>query len=78
MKTLKKAAVIGAVAYGGYQLGENKIHRLPLLFFDNNHHFLVVSGKLSAGYGSWGWGRQHGYGFNDWNSWREVDGFMCR
>lgn len=52
---LKKAAVIGAVAYGGYQLG-----------------------KLSAGYGNWGWGRSHGYGFNDWNQWREVDGFLCR
>lgn len=35
-------------------------------------------GKLSAGYGSWGYGRQHGYGFNDWNRWREVDGFLCR
>ena len=35
-------------------------------------------GKLSAGYSSWGWGRQHGYGFNDWNRWREVDGFLCR
>ena len=55
MKTLKKAAVIGAVAYGGYQLG-----------------------KLSGHYNSWGWGRQHGYGFNDWNRWREVDGFLCR
>ena len=55
MKTLKKAAVIGAVAYGGYQLG-----------------------KLSGGYSHWGWGRSHGYGFNDYNRWREIDGFMCR
>jgi len=54
-KTLKKAAVIGAVAYGSYQLG-----------------------KLAGGYSSWGWGRSHGYGFNDWNRWREVDGFLCR
>ena len=53
--TLKKAAVIGAAAYGGYQLG-----------------------KLTSGYGGWGWGRSHGYGFNDWNRWREIDGFMCR
>ena len=53
--TLKKAAVIGAAAYGGYQLG-----------------------KLTSHYGSWGWGHQHGYGFNDWNRWREIDGFMCR
>ena len=48
---LKKAAVIGAVAYGGYQLG-----------------------KLSGSFGSWG----AGYQFNDWNKWREADGFMCR
>ena len=53
--TLKKAAVIGAAAYGGYQLG-----------------------KLTSGYGGWGWGRSHGFGFNDWNRWREIDGFMCR
>jgi len=52
---LKKAAVIGAVAYGGYQLG-----------------------KLSAGYGNYGWGRQHGYGFNQWNRDREADGMLCR
>ena len=55
MKTLKKAAVIGAVAYGGYQLG-----------------------KLSSGYSHWGWGHSHGYGFNDWNRWRGMDGFLCR
>lgn len=52
---MKKAAVIGAVAYGGYQLG-----------------------KLSAGYGNYGWGRQHGYGFNQWNRDREADGMLCR
>lgn len=55
MSTLKKAAVIGAVAYGSYQIG-----------------------KLSAGYSHWGWGQQNGYGFNDWNRWREMDGFLCR
>jgi len=54
MKTLKKAAVIGAVAYGGYQLG-----------------------KLSTGYGHWNH-HPRGYGFNDWNRDREIDGFMCR
>ena len=53
--TLKKAAVIGLAAYGGYQLG-----------------------KLSGRFGGWGYGHQHGYGFNDWNRWREIDGFMCR
>ena len=47
--------MIGAVAYGGYQLG-----------------------KLSAGYGNYGWGRQHGYGFNQWNRDREADGMLCR
>ena len=52
---LKKAAVIGAVAYGGYQIG-----------------------KLTGRYSSWGWGNQHGYRFNDWNNWREIDGFLCR
>ena len=35
-------------------------------------------GKLSAGYSRWGWGRPHGYGINDYNRWREVDGFLCR
>lgn len=55
LRTLKKAAVIGAAVYGGYQLG-----------------------KLSGSFHNWGWGRSHGYGFNDWNRWREVDGFLCR
>lgn len=53
MKTLKKAAVIGAVAYGGYQIG-----------------------KLTGKFGSWG--SRGSWGFNDWNKWREIDGFMCR
>ena len=52
---LKKAAVIGAVAYGSYQLG-----------------------KMSGSYSNWGWGQQRGYGFNDYNRWREIDGFLCR
>ncbi len=51
--TLKKAAVIGASVYGGYQLG-----------------------KLTSRFGHYGGGYR--YGFNDWNRWREVDGFMCR
>jgi hypothetical protein len=33
-------------------------------------------GKLSGRFGSYGYGR--GWGFNDWNRWREIDGFMCR
>ncbi len=56
---LKKAAVIGATAYGSYQIG-----------------------KLVGRFGSGGYGYGHGhggnYGFNDWNRWREIDGFMCR
>ena len=54
--TLKKAAVIGATAYGAYQLGK-------------------LSGRFSSpgyGYGN------RGYGYQQWNSWREVDGFLCR
>ena len=53
---LKKAAVIGATAYGAYQLGK-------------------LSGRFSSpgyGYGN------RGYGYQQWNSWREVDGFLCR
>jgi len=55
---LKKAAVIGATAYGAYQLG-----------------------KLSNRFGGYGGGYGYGghrYGYNDWNRWREIDGFMCR
>jgi len=58
--TLKKAAVIGAVAYGAYSLGR-------------------LSGGTSYGSGYGGWhGHPQGYGFNQWNRDREVDGFMCR
>jgi len=52
-KTLKKAAVIGAVAYGSYQLG-----------------------KMSGNFGRYHHGGQWGY--NDYNKWRQQDGFMCR
>jgi len=52
--TLKKAAVIGAVAYGSYQIG-----------------------KMSTGYNSWH-NHPRGYGFNQWNRDREIDGFLCR
>ncbi len=34
-----------------------------------------LSGKFSN-FGGYGGGRR--YGFSEWNSWREVDGFMCR
>ena len=33
-------------------------------------------GKLAAKYSSWKSG-QH-WDFNNWNDWREVDGFLCR
>jgi len=49
---LKKAAVIGAVAYGSYQIG-----------------------KATARFASWS---HRGWGFNDWNRWREQDGHLCR
>ena len=52
---LKKAAVIGAVAYGGYQLG-----------------------KLSTGFGNYGWAHQHGYSFKTWNRDRKAAGMLCR
>ena len=35
-------------------------------------------GKLTGRFGSYGYGRGGGWGFNDWNRWREIDGFMCR
>merc|ERR1719312_1533962 len=49
---LKKAAVIGAVAYGSYQIG-----------------------KATARFTHWS---HSGWGFNDWNRWREQDGHLCR
>ena len=56
-KNLAKAAVIGATAYGAYQIGK-------------------LSGRFSSGYGGFGGGRH--YGYNDYNRWREIDGFLCR
>lgn len=55
---LKKAAVIGATAYGAYQLGK-------------------LSGRFSGYGGGYGYGG-HRYGYNEWNRWREIDGFLCR
>merc|ERR1711892_694612 len=49
---LKKAAVIGAVAYGAYQIG-----------------------KATSRFAHWS---HQGWGFNDWNRWREQDGHLCR
>eukprot|EP00090_Calanus_glacialis_P028914 TRINITY_DN46358_c0_g1_i1.p1 TRINITY_DN46358_c0_g1~~TRINITY_DN46358_c0_g1_i1.p1 ORF type:complete len:202 (-),score=57.48 TRINITY_DN46358_c0_g1_i1:95-700(-) len=49
---LKKAAVIGAVAYGAYQIG-----------------------KATTRFAHWS---HQGWGFNDWNRWREQDGHLCR
>lgn len=49
---LKKAAVIGAVAYGSYQLG-----------------------KATARFAHWS---HTGWGFSDWDRWRQQDGHLCR
>ena len=35
-------------------------------------------GKLTGKYSSWKWGKSKGIDFDDWNDWREVDGFLCR
>jgi len=35
-------------------------------------------GKLTGRFSSYGYGGRGGWGFNDWNRWREIDGFMCR
>ena len=43
--------MIGAVAYGSYQIGK-------------------LSGKFSGYHG--------GYNWNQYNSWRSTDGFLCR
>ena len=50
---LKKAALVGAGVYAGYQLAKLSSK------FDHRR-------------------RVGDYDFDDWNSWREVDGFMCR
>jgi len=50
---LKKAAIVGAGVYGGYQLGK-------------------LTSKFSGYRGGGGWG------YSDYNKWREVDGFLCR
>lgn len=54
---LKKAAVIGATAYGAYQIGK-------------------LSGRF-GNYGGYGMGGRR-YGYNEYNRWREIDGFLCR
>lgn len=55
LKTLKKAAIIGAGAYVGYKLT-----------------------KMTAKFAAWSLGLNNGWSFNDWNRWREADGFLCR
>ena len=49
--------MIGATAYGAYQLGK-------------------LSNSFGGYHGGYGGGRRWGY--NDWNNWREIDGFLCR
>ena len=57
---LKKAAVVGATAYGAYKLGKLK------------GKFGKRKGKFSLkiGGGDFDW--------DDYNTWREKDGFLCR
>jgi|ERR1712029_760618 len=35
-------------------------------------------GKLTGRYSNWGWAIKNGTTFDDWNRWREADGFLCR
>ena len=61
---LKKAALVGGGVYAGYKLGK-------------------LSSKFSnfgkGGFGGGGFGAGGlGYSFQDYNKWREADGFMCR
>ena len=57
LSTLKKVAVVGAVAYGAYKIGQFK-SRFDGHSFGNNYN--------------------PGYNFNQWESWRKADGFLCR
>ena len=34
--------------------------------------------KLASKFSRPGFGNSYGYKFNDWNDWREADGFLCR
>lgn len=45
--------------------------------FDSSLFSLSQLGKLSSRFGHHGYGG-YGYRFNDWNRWREIDGFLCR
>jgi len=75
-KRLKQAALIGAGAYVGYKLGKLKEKFSSRKWgggyssSSSSHHISISSGSSI--------GRRPRYEFNDWNSWREADGFLCR
>ena len=90
---LKKAAVIGATAYGAYQLGKLSGRfrygcsrgPSPSISYDLKRQFvqiiklriqplkMTIEFRLPSSYSHGG-----GYGWNDYNRWREIDGFLCR
>jgi len=71
-KRLKQAALIGAGAYVGYKLGKLKEK------FSNRKWGGHSSSSSHISIGSSSIRRRPRYDFDDWNDWREADGFLCR
>jgi len=71
-KRLKQAALIGAGAYVGYKLGKLKEK------FSGRNWGGHSSSSSHISIGSSNIGRSPRYDFDDWNDWREADGFLCR
>jgi len=78
-KRLKQAALIGAGAYVGYKLGKLK-EKFSGRDWDqggwDGHSSSDV--HVSIGGGSSIHTSQPSYNFQNWNDWREADGFLCR
>lgn len=72
-KRLKQAALIGAGAYVGYKLG-----KLKEKFSNRKWGGGSSSTHISIGGSSSIRRSRPRYEFNDWNDWREADGFLCR
>jgi len=72
-KRLKQAALIGAGAYVGYKLGKlkEKFSNRKWGGGSSSTH-ITIGGSSSSSI------RRPRYQFNDWNNWREADGFLCR
>lgn len=72
-KRLKQAALIGAGAYVGYKLGKlkEKFSHRKWGGGHSSHSTHIVVGSSSVH-------RAPRYDFDDWNDWREADGFLCR